>query len=209
MTKSESIGKLGEAMSKAQAKMSGAAKDSSNPFFKSRYADLASNWDACRGPLTSEGLSVIQAARAEGAKVTVTTMLIHASGEWLSEDLTITAKEDTPQAVGSAITYARRYGLSSMVGIAPEDDDGEAAHGRVSAPAQSVARPAPTPPSTPPVDHALMARRQMVGRRIKATGVLWGEFITKALGTNKPSNEWTERDLAALEADVALLEKTK
>jgi hypothetical protein len=64
---------------------------------------------------------------ADGARVTVTTILAHSSGEFISEALTMTAAQNTPQGVGSTITYGRRYGLASMVGIAPEDDDGNAA----------------------------------------------------------------------------------
>lgn len=208
MTKSDAIGKLAEALSKAQGRMKGAAKDSSNPFFKSRYADLASVWDACRDALADEGLSVMQPARAEGAKVTVTTLLAHASGEWLSEDLTITAKEDTPQAVGSAITYARRYGLSSMVGIAPEDDDGEAAHGRVTAPPQSVARPAPTDASAAAAK-ARASRAAKIWERVHAAGISADAFqgwVKEALGEPKPSGKWTDEDMAKLDAAAGKLE---
>lgn len=121
---SEQLNELADALAKAQAKMDGAKKDSTNPHFKSKYADLESVWDACRGPLTAEGLSVLQPVSAQGTKVVVTTMLLHKSGQWLASDLEMTAQQNTPQAVGSVITYGRRYGLSSMAGIAPEDDDG-------------------------------------------------------------------------------------
>lgn len=129
MKRSESIGAIAGALAKAQGEMEGAAKGNVNPHFKSKYADLASVWDACRGPLSKNGLSVLQPVSADGAKVTVTTILAHSSGEWLEESLTMTAQQNTPQGVGSAITYGRRYGLASMVGIAPEDDDGNAASG--------------------------------------------------------------------------------
>jgi hypothetical protein len=131
MNKSESIGKLTEALSKAQAAIRGARKDSQNPHYKSRYADLASVWDACRDALSTNGLAVMQPVHSTGQQVTVTTMLAHLSGEWVACDLTVTAAQATPQAVGSAVTYARRYGLASMVGVAPDDDDdGEVAEGR-------------------------------------------------------------------------------
>jgi hypothetical protein len=109
--------------------MEGATKDATNPHFKSKYADLSSVREACK-PLSKHGIAILQPTRADGAAVTVTTLLIHDSGEWISEDLTLTAQQATPQAVGSAITYGRRYGLAAMVGIAPEDDDGEAAEAR-------------------------------------------------------------------------------
>ncbi len=128
--RSASIATLAMALSKAQGEMEGAAKDSTNPHFKSKYADLASVWEACRKPLAKNGLAILQPVTADGQHVTVTTILAHSSGEWVSESLTMTAQQATPQAVGSTITYGRRYGLSAMVGIAPEDDDGEAATAR-------------------------------------------------------------------------------
>lgn len=128
--RSASIAKLVGALAKVQGEMVGAAKDSTNPHFKSKYADLASVWDACRKPLAKNGLAILQPVTAEGPNVTVTTILAHDSGEWISESLTMTAQQNTPQGVGSTITYGRRYGLSAMVGIAPEDDDGEAASSR-------------------------------------------------------------------------------
>lgn len=130
VAKSDSIKELSAALAKAQAEIKGAAKDSSNPYFKSRYADLASVWEACRDPLTKHGLAVTQWPSADGPKVTVETILTHESGEWISRELTITAKEDSPQAIGSAVTYARRYALAAVAGVAPDDDDGEAAQGR-------------------------------------------------------------------------------
>jgi hypothetical protein len=124
---SPTIGALAAALAKAQAEIEGASKDKLNPHFKSRYADLASVWDACRSPLTGNGLSVVQVPMASGPTVTVVTMMMHSSGEWLRGDLTMTAQQNTPQSVGSAITYARRYALAAMAGVAPEDDDGEQA----------------------------------------------------------------------------------
>lgn len=130
-TRSATIGKLAEALCKAQASMNGAVKDSANPFYKSKYADLASVWDACRGPLSSNGLAVIQTTvPSANGKVGVETILAHQSGEWISGLLEMTPVKADPQGVGSAITYARRYGLQAIVGIAPEDDDGNAASGK-------------------------------------------------------------------------------
>jgi hypothetical protein len=131
--RSEEIKELAGALSAAQGQIQHAAKDSANPFFKSSYADLASVWDAIRGPLSKNGLSVMQLPSADGPKVTITTILAHASGQWIASDLTVTSKDGTPQAVGSAITYARRYALQSVAGVAPDDDDGNGAQGRQAA----------------------------------------------------------------------------
>lgn len=128
MEKSEQINELITALSKAQGIIIPASKDSDNPFFKSKYADLAAVWEVARDPLYKNGLSVIQHPSAEGNIVTVETILAHSSGQWMSSKLNMTAKDSSPQAIGSCITYLRRYTLSSIVGIASEiDDDGNAA----------------------------------------------------------------------------------
>jgi len=127
---SESINELATALAKAQGQMTGAMKDAANPFFKSKYADLSSVWDACRKPLSDNGLAILQSPQADGVKVSVETLLTHTSGQWIKDTLSVSAKDDSPQAVGSAITYLRRYALQSFAGVAPEDDDGEAAQGR-------------------------------------------------------------------------------
>lgn len=127
---SEHIDQLATALAKAQAQITGALKDSKNPFFKSSYADLASCWDACRKQLTDNGLSVIQTTDVLDGMVVVRTVLAHGSGQWISGVLPVKAKDDGPQAQGSGITYARRYALAAIVGLAQIDDDAEAAQAR-------------------------------------------------------------------------------
>lgn len=127
---SDQINELAAALSKAQASITGALKDSANPFFKSKYADLASCWDACRKQLTDNGLSVMQTTDIVADTVVVRTTLAHSSGQWVSGILPVKAKDDGPQAQGSGITYARRYALAAIVGLAQIDDDAEAAQGR-------------------------------------------------------------------------------
>ncbi len=127
---SEGMGgsKLFAALAKAQAKIEGASKTNVNPHFRSKYADLASVWDACREALTSNGIAVIQRPVAsESGSVAIETILAHESGEYITGTLSMRPTKADPQGIGSAITYARRYALASMVGVAPEDDDGNAA----------------------------------------------------------------------------------
>ncbi len=162
MNRSDSITELITALAIAQGVIEGAAKDAANPFFKSTYADLASVWSAIRGPLSENGLAVMQLPSAEGPRVTITTILAHKSGEWISSELTLTAKEDTPQAIGSAITYARRYALQAAVGVAPEDDDGERAQGRQTQPER---RPAPPPPRPQPIPRP-QAQKEVLDRKL-------------------------------------------
>lgn len=127
---SEQINELAAALAKAQGKITGALKDSANPFFKSKYADLASVWDACRAALSENGLSVIQLPESDDSGVFVITTLAHSSGQWMRSRLRLTPKDTSPQGMGSAITYGRRYALAAAVGVAQIDDDGNAASGR-------------------------------------------------------------------------------
>jgi hypothetical protein len=125
MNKSDQINELATALSKAQAEISGALKDSKNPFFKSNYADLQSVWDACRIPLTKNNLCVMQLSDTIENSVVVETVLAHSSGQWISSQLKMLPEKNTPQAIGSCISYARRYSLASMVGVYQTDDDAE------------------------------------------------------------------------------------
>ncbi len=145
MIKSEAINELATALAKAQGQIKPALKDSSNPFFKSNYADLASVWEACRKPLSDNGLSVIQTLDEKEAETLLETTLLHSSGQFITSALKIMPKDETSQAIGSAITYARRYALSAMVGVcADEDDDGETSMGRgKTKPTAQPAKPAP------------------------------------------------------------------
>lgn len=126
---SEDLDKLAKALSQAQILFKVAKKDQDNPFFKSKYADLTSVWDACREALSKNELSVSQICElTEGGNCIIITKLMHASGQWIESSVPCYVKDKTPQALGSAITYARRYGLSAIVGVTTdEDDDGEAA----------------------------------------------------------------------------------
>ena len=128
MKHSDDTAALSEALSKAQAVMAGAKNDAANPFFKSKYADLASCWEACKGALTGNGIAVVQGNTPHDGGVQVQTRLTHKSGQWIEDDgLFVPATKADAQGFGSALTYARRYSLCAMVGIAPEDDDGNAA----------------------------------------------------------------------------------
>lgn len=128
--RSTQIGKIALAMSKAQGAMKGAVKDAENNFFESKYADLASVWDDCRLPLSGNEIAVFQMPSAVGPKVSITTLLAHSSGEWLEGELEMRSKDESPQGIGSVISYARRYALAAMTGVYQIDDDAEAAHGR-------------------------------------------------------------------------------
>jgi len=127
---SESINELIKALSIAQGQIGNASKDSDNPFFKSKYATLASVREACKDALSKNGLAVIQHPIVSAQATFLCTTLGHTSGQWIRSFYPIKPVKDDPQGMGSAITYARRYALAAMVGIAPEDDDGNAASGK-------------------------------------------------------------------------------
>lgn len=124
MNRSESIENLAKAFVKFQSEVTNPANTADNPFFKSKYAPLNEVLNLVRPILTKYGLSIIQSPSAQGDSVTVTTMILHESGEWIRLDpLTLKADKNTAQGIGSAITYARRYALSAALGISSEDDD--------------------------------------------------------------------------------------
>ena len=149
MLQSQEIKDFAVAFAAAQAQTKRALKDSANPFFKSKYADLASVWDACQEALNGNGIGVLQSMVTENEKLFLVTTLLHSSGQWarsfspilipdvITEKVNAqktetirTTKKNDPQALGSSISYMRRYSLAAIVGVVQEDDDGERAQGR-------------------------------------------------------------------------------
>ena len=122
-TMTSEIGKLALALSKAQGVISGALKDSTNPFFKSNYADLGNVIAACREPLSKNELAVIQTTEPHETDVIVITTLAHSSGQWIRGKLRMRPTKPDPQGNGSAMTYCRRYAYAAIVGVAQVDDD--------------------------------------------------------------------------------------
>lgn len=133
MNKSEAINELAAALSKMQGEMDTVKKDADNPFFKSRYSTLAACWECARAPLAKNGLSVVQTTTPDAVHVIVETMLMHSSGQYIASTIQMNPgyinkegefiPEGDSQAYGSCLTYARRYGLMAILGIAPDDDD--------------------------------------------------------------------------------------
>lgn len=124
MNKSESIKNLAAALAKFQSEVKNPTNSADNPFFKSKYAPLNEILNDVRPLLSKHGLSVLQSPGGDGNNITVTTLLMHESGEWIeSQELVLKADKPTAQGAGSAITYARRYALSAVLGISSEDDD--------------------------------------------------------------------------------------
>lgn len=130
MKTSETIKNLSAAILKAQRNIGAATKGAANPFFKSRYADLGSVMEACKEALNNEGITVLQPVQSDSTGDFVETILLHESGEFMSSSMKLVLSKQDMQAYGSAVSYARRYSLQSLVFIPAEDDDGEKAVAR-------------------------------------------------------------------------------
>lgn len=124
---SPTIGALAAALAKAQGQIEGALKDTENPFFKSRYADLGSVWNACRTPLSVNGLAVIQSPLSSTEGIGLRTVLLHSSGEWIAAEYYMKPVKTDPQSAGACLSYLRRYALAATVGVFQADDDGNSA----------------------------------------------------------------------------------
>ena len=166
MNKSESITNLAAAMSKAQAEMSGAKKSANNPFFKSKYANLEEVINCVKEPFANNGLSFVQFPISGEDTAGVETIIMHESGEYIANEFLLKCAKTDPQGMGSAITYARRYGLQSAVGIPSEDDDGNAA--------------TRTPPMTK--ERAIELLSQAID--IKALQAAWKSIASESIATN-------------------------
>lgn len=179
MQTSETIGALATALAIAQATIGGAVKDKINPAFKSKYADLSAVWEAWQAVGPAQGLGVVQMPGAmDAGRVSLTTILTHKSGEWISETLTIPVTKADAQGYGSALTYARRYALSALAGIAPEDDDGNAAV------AKSAPRVVPNNTNPEPKDPGGaedLTAKWSAWAKTEATKIGQGEFDRAAL----------------------------
>lgn len=194
---SPTLGELAKALAAAQGQIQSAKKSAQNPHFRTRYADLASIWDACRGPLSAHGLCVVQTTDPQGRDgVMVTTSLLHASGEWIRSSLYVPVSKADAQGFGSALTYARRYSLAAMVGVAPDDDDdAEQATGRQ--PQREPVRQAPPPPPSEPAEETDWAAFEQQATAALAVVTSTETLAAIAAGVSKRSPPKKVRDAIA------------
>ena len=128
MKTSESIKSIAEALVSAQKEIKFAVKDSTNPHFKSKYANINSVIDAVKKPLNDNNIAVLQSlSPSDDGKLHLTTRLIHSSGEWIEDTAVCPLQKQDPQGLGSAISYIRRYSLSALCAVYADDDDGQSA----------------------------------------------------------------------------------
>jgi hypothetical protein len=196
MQKSESIAELAKALAKAQGEMEPAKKGSENLYFRSRYADLSQVMEAIRKPLSSNGLAVSQLVQPDSESAAVETILMHESGEWLSSIITLKPVKTDPQGMGSAITYARRYGLSAIVGLATEeDDDAEKAMGHSSSSSSQV----PAQKQTNPQSVATTEQLKTFWGSLKQLG--WSsDQVHQKLGIKSLKDDWLAKGKTLTEA---------
>lgn len=195
MQKSESIAKLTTSLINVQASITGAPKESENPFFKRGYADLATCWAVLREPLSKNGLAIIQTTSPTPNAICVETTLTHVSGEWISGSLVLPTVKQDPQAYGSAISYARRYALCAIVGLYQVDDDANLATHSAPHPVQLPKHVAPTSQPThiikaaPPIQGGLPHGDRVGGPTVAQSKRLYA--IAK-------SHNWSDVDLQVL-----------
>lgn len=123
MKTSDEIDKISEAFAIAQGEFKPIEKNKENPHFKSKFADLSSILLATREALSKNGLSITQSPTFQDNRINVISRLLHKSGQWVETNLSIKPIQDTAQAIGSAVTYGRRYGISALLGVCADDDD--------------------------------------------------------------------------------------
>lgn len=179
MKSSDTLTKISPALVKAINAIEGVKKGADNPFFKSKYANLESVIEAAHDALSANGLAVMQGpGPMDGNCITLTTRLIHESGEWIETDFSLPAGKMDPQAAGSAITYARRYSLMAMLCIPAVDDDGEASMPRTTKPGEPKNPNVSVHPEGP--DWWGAEGSGMSAAKAKAEG--WGETLDGWLG---------------------------
>lgn len=174
MNTSPEIDQVSAALVLAQQTMLPLIKDSNNPFFKSKYADLQAVTEACYPALQANGICVLQSAESLcDHGINIKTRLLHKSGQFIETECAIPPAGNDPQKYGSAVTYGRRYGLQAAVGLAAIDDDGESAMNRNT--------PKATPATTPPKDDMV---EKIISRFWQQTTLEGLEAkMTKAKGT--------------------------
>lgn len=160
MNQSESITKIAPALLEAQRSLQAALKTSTNPHFNSKFADLTSVIEVAQPALNDNGIVFLQPLSFHENRVCITTVLLHESGEWLSDTLEVPLVKMDAQAVGSATTYGKRYSLQAFLGIRSEDDDGQSASEPVQQKAEIKKFPAPAPPKT--LKSALTERNEFI-----------------------------------------------
>jgi hypothetical protein len=192
---SPELGKLFEALSKAQAEIKPAKIDMENPYYKSKYASLKSCQEAYRAPLAKFGLAIVQQVYSEQDAYYVRTVLGHSSGQWMSNVFKLIVGKRDMQGLGSAITYGRRYGANALVGVVDTEDD----DGNNSLPPKGDNKPPQkTQPKTKAQDKKPMSLLEEVIQLSKVKNVSpphMKNLIKKCVGEEKKAKDLTQQEL--------------
>lgn len=200
------------ALALAQAEVENADKNSSNPHFKSKYADLAEVLNTVRPVFSKHGLSILQSTEFNGSLVSVTTAVAHKSGGIVTSTAACVPAKTDAQGVGSATTYLRRYSLSAMAGVAQEDDDGQSsAHNRKPV---VVGKVTPTDGAWDVMDadsqaYLLKLAADVAGRLDADPADAWDYLHSQELGSDEKIALWTRFDSKQRSALKAAEAKTK
>jgi hypothetical protein len=201
---SEGTDKILPALFAALENVGPAVKDSENPHLRSKYADLASNYDAAKPALHANKIRVLQPPTIEGQKVTVTTILLHESGQWIATLIEMTCRTPDPQDIGKTITYARRYAFNGLLAMIAEDDDGNAGSG-VSGPQavpQSRAPRTPNKPGPVPAPDGV-EKCQDCGQNVEPTKIQ-GKDYTVAQLIKRSNEKYSKKMCAACQVQAAV-----
>ena len=202
MTHSELLNDLATALSAAQADFKAVDKDSVNPFFKSKYAGLPEVVKTASPIITKHGLSVMQTMGFDGENDTLTTMLLHNSGQWVSDTMRLHLSKEDAQGHGSATTYARRYSYMSILGlVAEEDDDGNSAV-KTMKPVEKKIFPMPKKEAEPTeavkISEVSKTKVRQAFHNAEMSGVEVTEYCQKVIGKNIPETEEDAQKLLVL-----------
>ena len=201
MEHSESIKNLAKALAKFQGEVKDPAKNEKNPFFKSKYVPLDALIEAVRPTLSANGLSIIQMPSGDGKTISLKTIILHESGEWIESDLfsLVIAKADA-QGAGSGVTYARRYQLGAVLNIGwTDDDDGNSISGHE---VKTAPAPKPTPNVSVPRYHIIIASLDTM-RDAQATVTLMESKGLQNLKIKEGSGHFRIVHSSFVEKDVA------
>lgn len=190
MRTSESIVNIAPALLKAQKEIGSAKKEAENPFYRSTYADLGEVMRVCKKPCNDNGITILQPEDADEHGNYVETVLLHESGEFIASRMRVAVKsENDPQALGSAISYAKRYSLQAMLLIPSEDDDGEKATEHKTQPVQETKKAVDT--TAPLCD---VCKTRMVHKSGTKDGKDWsGWFCPQSTKENRHPTIWDKK----------------
>ena len=204
--RSDNIDLLATALAIAQGEMPNAKINRINPHFKNKYADLASVRDAIHKVLSKHGLSFTQTTEIRDSGFILLTTLMHSSGQWIASEYPLPSAAK-PQELGSALTYARRYSLTSLIGIsADEDDDAEDAQKSGQKNEAKVAKSAVEPQKVAAIQGGPQAIPVHQTADMKADWIAWGgQYLAslKTAKTKQEAEEWNNMNASPLDQALA------